>query len=209
MKHLWICAGSLALPGLLMPQAFVKGAVIAVTAGGQVTEPTYQFSDSSGAALVTLVGSASKVQASADLETGSGNSVDTLAAQLATAQASIASLQAEVLALQNQFHLWPPVPGASNNCAAAQAGTTMSTHSICSGETSADRTAYDSGNDHSLDACKAACLSLSTCQAIQWQGRSSTGFLTGTCFMRHDTCATQTTYTASAFCMVIVKRGGT
>jgi hypothetical protein len=68
------------------------GAVIEVTAGGAVTNPTYQFSDLGGVHLANMTASASSIVASTDLETGRGNRVDDLADQLAAAQATIASL---------------------------------------------------------------------------------------------------------------------
>ena len=68
------------------------GAVIEVTAGGSVTNPTYQFSDLGGMHLANMTASASSIVASTDLETGRGNRVDDLADQLAAAQATIASL---------------------------------------------------------------------------------------------------------------------
>ena len=70
-----------------------EAAVIEVTAGGAVSEPTYQFSDSSGSSLARFTGSGTKITASTDLETGNGNSVDDLATRLAAAEATIASLQ--------------------------------------------------------------------------------------------------------------------
>ena len=69
-----------------------SGAVIEVTAGGSVTNPTYQFSDLGGMHLANMTASASSIVASTDLETGRGNRVDDLADQLAAAQATIASL---------------------------------------------------------------------------------------------------------------------
>ena len=78
--------------------ALCEGAVIEVTAGGTVSEPTYQFSDSSGSSLATLTGSGTKITASTDLETGNGNRVDDLATRLAAAEATIASLQTALAA---------------------------------------------------------------------------------------------------------------
>lgn len=89
---MWWCVWSLALV-LFVPRVFVEGAVIEVTAGGQVHEPTYQFSDSSGAHLVNLTGSADKVKASGDMETGSGNSVNTMATELSFIGNNVNSLQ--------------------------------------------------------------------------------------------------------------------
>ena len=59
--------------------ALSEGAMIEVTAGGDVSEPIYRFSDESGSSLATLIGSGTKITASTDLETGNGNSVDDLA----------------------------------------------------------------------------------------------------------------------------------
>ena len=72
------------------------GAVIEVTAGGAVTNPTYQFSDLGGVHLANMTASASSIVASTDLETGRGNRVDDLADQLAAAQATIASLNSTI-----------------------------------------------------------------------------------------------------------------
>jgi len=72
------------------------GAVIEVTAGGSVTNPTYQFSDEGGVHLANMTASASSIVASTDLETGRGNRVDDLADQLAAAQATIASLNSTI-----------------------------------------------------------------------------------------------------------------
>ena len=74
-------------------------AVIEVTAGGKVSEPTYMFSDASGNALATLVGNSTALSASADLVTGNGNSVDELATAMASLQATIAQLNATVAQL--------------------------------------------------------------------------------------------------------------
>ena len=64
------------------------GAVIEVTAGGAVSDPTYRFSDSSGNQLATFTSdSTGKITASGNVETGSGNSVDGLATGLAIASA--------------------------------------------------------------------------------------------------------------------------
>ena len=76
-----------ALSFLLLP---TNAAVIEVTAGGKVSEPTYMFSDASGNALATLVGNSTALSASADLVTGNGNSVDELATAMASLQATIA-----------------------------------------------------------------------------------------------------------------------
>ena len=96
-----MCVWSLALAALFVPKVFVEGAVIEVTAGGQVTEPTYQFSDVSGAHLVNLTGSADKVKASGDMETGSGNSVNTMAAELSFIGNSVNTTAAELSSIGN------------------------------------------------------------------------------------------------------------
>jgi len=69
-----------------------NAAVIEVTAGGEVSEPTYRFSDASGNALATLVGNSTALSASADVVTGNGNSVDELATAMTSLQATIAQL---------------------------------------------------------------------------------------------------------------------
>jgi hypothetical protein len=81
------------LPLFIFPSV-IFGAVIEVTAGGSTSDPTYRFSDSSGNSLSTLVGSATMISASADLQTGNGNSIDTMAAQIATLQNQIEGLLA-------------------------------------------------------------------------------------------------------------------
>lgn len=88
-----MCVWSLALAALFVHKVFVEGAVIEVTAGGKVVEPTYQFSDISGAHLVNLTGSADKVKASGDMETGSGNSVNTMAAELSAMAAELSFMR--------------------------------------------------------------------------------------------------------------------
>ena len=80
-------------------------AVIEVTAGGKVSEPTYMFSDASGNALATLVGNSTALSASADLVTGNGNSVDELATAMASLQAIIAQLNATVAQLDARLEL--------------------------------------------------------------------------------------------------------
>ena len=79
-----------------------NAAVIEVTAGGEVSEPTYRFSDASGNALATLVGNSTALSASADLVTGNGNSVDELATAMASLQAILAQLNATVAQLDAQ-----------------------------------------------------------------------------------------------------------
>ena len=80
-------------------------AVIEVTAGGKVSEPTYMFSDASGNALATLVGNSTALSASADVVTGNGNSVDELATAMASLQATIAQLNATVAQLATRLEL--------------------------------------------------------------------------------------------------------
>ena len=69
--------------------ASTAGAVIAVTAGGAVTEPTYMFSDSNGDSVATLTGNVSNgdITASGDLKTGAGNGLNNVASRLATLEA--------------------------------------------------------------------------------------------------------------------------
>ena len=76
---------------MMIPQA-VESAVIEVTAGGAVEEPTYLFTESDVVAA-NLTARNGTIKASGDLETGSGNRVDDLASRLAAAEATIASLQ--------------------------------------------------------------------------------------------------------------------
>ena len=84
-QKLFACA--LALTGLFMPAAVVKGAVIEVTAGGTVNEPTYKFSDHSGGHLANLTSNSDgDIAASGDLKTGSGSSLDALALVSANVQ---------------------------------------------------------------------------------------------------------------------------
>jgi hypothetical protein len=78
----WLCLALLPL--------HVRSAVIEVTACGVVSEPTYWFSDATGSPMATLTGSSSAVTSSVDLATGSGNSVNDLAARLAAAEATVA-----------------------------------------------------------------------------------------------------------------------
>ena len=82
-----------------------NAAVIEVTAGGEVSEPTYRFSDASGNALATLVGNSTALSASADVVTGNGNSVDELATAMASLQAIIAQLNATVAQLDARLEL--------------------------------------------------------------------------------------------------------
>ena len=85
---------------LLASLATCDAAVIEVTAGGEVHEPTYQFSDSYGQHLANLTASSTTVTASGDLRTGNGTRVDDLATRLAAAESMIASLQNTVSQLQ-------------------------------------------------------------------------------------------------------------
>lgn len=67
-------------------------AVIEVTAGGSINDPTYRFSDEYGQHLANLTATNGMVTSSGDLETGTGNSVNNLATRLAAAEATITSL---------------------------------------------------------------------------------------------------------------------
>jgi len=69
-----------------------RAAVIEVTEGGDFNDATYMFSDSSGTEMSSLKGNSTAVTSSTDLVTGSGNSVNDLAARLAAAEAIIALL---------------------------------------------------------------------------------------------------------------------
>eukprot|EP00966_Prymnesium_polylepis_P017302 398993-Prymnesium_polylepis.1 len=77
-----------------MMLASSDAAVIEVTAGGDVSDPTYQLSDAQGHNLANLTATSVKVKASVDVEKGSGNSLDDLATRLAAAEATIAALTA-------------------------------------------------------------------------------------------------------------------
>lgn len=68
-------------------------AVIEVTEGGAVNDAAFQFSDSSGAQLATLVGNGTALTASTDVMTGSGNSVDALAAKVARLEAEMEAMR--------------------------------------------------------------------------------------------------------------------
>ena len=79
----------------LVALSLATGAVIEVTAGGSVSEPTYRFSDISGNSVATLKANITdgQITASGDVQTGAGNSIDALHTRLAAAEATIASLQ--------------------------------------------------------------------------------------------------------------------
>ena len=84
----------------------IYGAVIEVTAGGTVHEPTYQFSDLSGNHMTNLTAVRDKIRASGDVETGHGNSIDDLATRLAAAEATnalVTSLQSSITSLQSSI----------------------------------------------------------------------------------------------------------
>jgi len=81
---------------LLVHQA--NGAVIEVTAGGDVTVPTYQFSDMSGNSVATLTAdvtngkiTASSVLEALDVQTTSGTTLSGVDSALATKQSTIDS----------------------------------------------------------------------------------------------------------------------
>ena len=107
----------------------VRGAVIEVTAGGAVSDPTYQFSGWNGEHLANLSANHNSIVASDDLKTGSGNSVDDLATRLAAAESTIATLlstmytKEEVRSLLN----WDPCgaivtsPAKNSGCVTAVA----------------------------------------------------------------------------------------
>ena len=69
------------------------GAVIEVTAGGVVSDPTYRFSDASGMELATLIGNATALIASGDVVTGDGNSISAMANKIAALQTQVDALQ--------------------------------------------------------------------------------------------------------------------
>ena len=76
---------------LLMMIPGVYSAVIEVTAGGAVKEPTYLFTGFNGPVANLSLSSQSNgtIKASGDLQTGNDNSVDELAARLALAEAKL------------------------------------------------------------------------------------------------------------------------
>lgn len=100
------CKSLLAL--VLVYEPLCMSAVIEVTAGGaHATEPTYQFSDSSGSSVATLTANvtdgkiiASGVVEAADVRTSGGVSMDDLATRLAAAEASLASQEAIIASLK-------------------------------------------------------------------------------------------------------------
>ena len=102
----------------------VLGAVIEVRAGGG-TEPTYKFSDHSAVQLANLTATDSAIVASGDLKTGTGNGLNDLASRLNATEARLAAAEATILSLSHALYAlepFTPVPGASFNCAARQAG---------------------------------------------------------------------------------------
>jgi len=94
---------------LLMLISCVGSAVIEVTAGGDVHEPTYQFSDVTGPVANLTSGSSGTIKASGDLESGSGVSLEAMArlldaalVRIQAAEYTIAQLNATVISLQGQ-----------------------------------------------------------------------------------------------------------
>ena len=182
----------------------VKTAVVEVTAGGHVNEPTYMFSDITGFPLATLKGSSTALTASTDVVTGNGNSVDTLATTIATLQATIDDLALRLAAAEATIfsltYPWVPVSGASMNCAARQAGAASSNMPHCAG------TRTDAGL-RSLDSCKQLCISQPSCLVIQWQGLVSHnfGYSYGQCFWLDHSCATLSPYDNEVFCLDVYR----
>lgn len=114
----------------------VKGAVIEVTAGGTVTEPTYQFSDFIGGHLANLTANSDgDITASGDLKTGTGNGLDDLAALVAVLNETVAQLSKTVQQQAELIHYLgrpltppqspssPPSPPPPNFMVATLAGT--------------------------------------------------------------------------------------
>jgi len=106
------------MAAFLFAFAAIDAAIVEVTEGGGVKEATYQFSDSSGTQLATLVGNSTAVTASTDLVTGGGNSLDALAATVAQQQATNQQQQATIQMLLehlglNQPPSAPPPPPVS------------------------------------------------------------------------------------------------
>jgi hypothetical protein len=79
---------------MMIPQA-VESAVIEVTAGGAVEEPTYLFTESDVIAA-NLTARNGTIKASGDLETGSGVSLGDLAARLAAVEAKLAAAEESI-----------------------------------------------------------------------------------------------------------------
>ena len=71
-----------------------QAAVIEVTAGGIVVDPTYMWSDAHGSMLANMTADAGGVLiASGDVKTGGGASVNDLATRFAASESTISSLQ--------------------------------------------------------------------------------------------------------------------
>ena len=79
---------------MMIPQA-VESAVIEVTAGGNVKEPTYLFTEEHGIAA-NLTARNGTIKASGDLETGSGVSLVDLAARLVAVEAKLAAAEESI-----------------------------------------------------------------------------------------------------------------
>ncbi|MEC8106645.1 MAG: hypothetical protein VX115_02775, partial [Candidatus Thermoplasmatota archaeon] len=103
-------------------------------------------------------------------------------------------------------YTWTQVPGASNNCAAAQGGSTVTPHQICDGTRLGP-------SSLTLEECKAQCITsgLSVCAVMLWQGLQSNGYsLTsaGQCF-QYQSCSTLVSYDtnyAKTVCIEIWQR---
>ena len=89
-----------------------RGAIIQITAGGGIENPTVQFTGWQGEQLANLSSDSSTITASGDLETGSGNRVDDLAARVDDLTSRLASAEATIEALK-QFVFVPPQPSPS------------------------------------------------------------------------------------------------
>jgi hypothetical protein len=97
MGHKWLFC-CVVVRQLCIPCA--EGAVIEVTTGGDVLEATYMFSDELGQ-TANFSGSREKIQASTDVMTGNGNSVDGMAVRLAAAESAIIEYRARLEALEH------------------------------------------------------------------------------------------------------------
>jgi hypothetical protein len=89
MRAFFILVHALSMP-------LVWGAIIEVTAGGEVSDPTYQFTGWQGEHLANWTAINGTITASGDVKTGNGNRVDDMAARLAAAEATIASLTSQL-----------------------------------------------------------------------------------------------------------------
>lgn len=135
-------------------------AVIQVTAGGAINDPTYQFSDATGQHLANLTATSERVKASGDVETGNGNRVDDLAGRLATAETRIMWLEAllsSTLMQSRTFTSWTAYTGGCKDTNAAEPNH-CSYNAMPGSGTDSTQQQY----------CAAMCLAIgSTCSGFQ------------------------------------------